>query len=84
MFPKDLVDRPLCKFMLDEAGNGVVGKNFLWSAAGARGFHDIDKCHKKDNNIIVALKRVGLFPSMLKLVMLANVNRGAARIIHVA
>jgi len=76
LVPESLAQRPFCKFVLDEAGNGVVGKNYLWSACHVRGFHDTDKCHRKDNNVMLALKHVGLFGSLLKLVMLANVNRG--------
>ena len=75
--PPAIADRPLVKFVLDEAGNGVLGKNYLWSICGVRGFHDIGKCHRKDNNFMVALKHTGsLFNSLLKLIMLANVNRG--------
>ena len=76
LVPASLDQRPFCKFVLDEAGNGVVGKNYLWSACHVRGFHDTDKCHRKDNNVMLALKHVGLFGSLLKIVMLANVNRG--------
>ena len=71
LFPIELDKRPLCKFMLDEAGNGVVGKNFLWSAAGVRGFHDIDKCHKKDNNVIVAFANDPLFVWHISIALLA-------------
>jgi hypothetical protein len=76
LIPSSLAQRPFCKFVLDEAGAGVVGRNFLWSCTGVRGFHDTDKCHRKDNNIHMALKHAGLFPAYLKLVMCANVNRG--------
>ena len=76
LIPSSLAQRPFCKFVIDEAGTGVVGRNFLWSCTGVRGFHDTDKCHRKDNNIHVALKHAGLFPAYLKLVMCANVNRG--------
>ena len=75
LVPADLFERPFCKFVLDEAGNGIVGKNFLWSVGGVRGFHDTDKCHRKDNNIMLALKHSGFFTSLVKLVMLANVNK---------
>lgn len=76
LVPVALKDRPFVKFVLDEAGNGIVGKNYLWSACGVRGFHDTDKCHRKDNNIMLCLKTAGFFPSLVKLVMLANVNKG--------
>ena len=52
-----------------------MGNNFLLSVGGVRGFHDTDKCHRKDNNIMLALKHSGFFTSLVKLVMLANVNK---------
>jgi hypothetical protein len=82
LIPAALSERPLCKFVLDEAGNGIVGKNYLWSACGVRGFHDTDKCHRKDNNITLALKEAGFFPALVKLVMLANVNKGPSKQTH--
>ena len=71
-----LSDRPGVKLLSDEASTNVKAANFLLSYAGVRGLHDLDKCHKKDNNVITAVKRCGLYPSMLKAAMLANVNRG--------
>ena len=82
LIPAALSERPLCKFVLDEAGNGIVGKKYLWSACGVRGFHDTDKCHRKDNNITLALKEAGFFPALVKLVMLANVNKEPSKQTH--
>ena len=75
--PPGWTDRPFLKLLVGKAGSSTSAYNYLLSVAGLRGCLDTDRVQRMDSNAVLAVKKAGLYPALLKCDFIGSLNKGS-------